>query len=121
MTSLPLIGAGLVALAVADSGFVYLTASESYASGGLIDTGWFFGYLLILGSLLVRGDVGRALTFMLSLTGLAFSLYLTYLELFVIDAICQWCVASAVVMTALLITATIRLLRPATPDRPAPA
>ena len=79
------------------------------------------GYLLILGSLLVRGDVGRALTFMLSLTGLAFSLYLTYLELFVIDAICQWCVASAVVMTALLITATIRLLRPATPDRPAPA
>jgi EAL domain-containing protein (putative c-di-GMP-specific phosphodiesterase class I) len=24
----------------ADSGFVYLTASESYASGGLIDTGW---------------------------------------------------------------------------------
>jgi diguanylate cyclase (GGDEF)-like protein/PAS domain S-box-containing protein len=48
VTSLPLIGAGLVALAVADSGFVYLTASESYASGGLIDTGWFFGYLLIL-------------------------------------------------------------------------
>jgi uncharacterized membrane protein len=79
------------------------------------------GYLLILGSLLVRGDVGRALTFMLSLTGLAFSLYLTYLELFVIDAICQWCVASAVVMAALLITATIRLLRPAAPDRPAPA
>jgi hypothetical protein len=38
----------LVALAVADSGFVYLTASESYASGGLIDTGWFFGYLLVL-------------------------------------------------------------------------
>jgi diguanylate cyclase (GGDEF)-like protein/PAS domain S-box-containing protein len=48
VTSLPLLGGGLVALAVADSGFVYLTASESYASGGLIDTGWFFGYLLVL-------------------------------------------------------------------------
>jgi uncharacterized membrane protein len=97
--------------------------ASSYAEIGPIPVALLglLGYLLILGSLLVRGDVGRALTFMLSLTGLAFSLYLTYLELFVIDAICQWCVASAVVMTALLITATIRLLRPATPDRPAPA
>jgi uncharacterized membrane protein len=31
-------------------------------------------------------------------TGLIFSLYLTYLELFVIDAICQWCVVSAVIV-----------------------
>ena len=34
--------------------------------------------------------------------GFGFSAYLTYLELFVIDAICQWCVASAVLMTLLL-------------------
>jgi len=78
------------------------------------------GYVAILGSLAVPGDVGRALTFMLTLTGLAFSLYLTYLELFVIDAICQWCVASAVVMAALLVAATVRLLRPAAPGRAAP-
>jgi uncharacterized membrane protein len=32
-------------------------------------------------------------------TGLVFSLYLTYLELFVIDAICQWCVVSAIIVT----------------------
>ena len=32
-------------------------------------------------------------------SGLIFSLYLTYLELFVIDAICQWCVVSAVIVT----------------------
>ncbi len=51
------------------------------------------GYVLILVSLFVRGDVGRALTFMLTLSGFAFSLYLTYLEVFVIDAICQWCLA----------------------------
>jgi len=30
--------------------------------------------------------------------GLVFTLYLTYLELFVIHAICRWCVASAVVI-----------------------
>jgi hypothetical protein len=47
-TPLPLLGGGLVAIAVADSGFVYLTASGSYSSGALIDAGWFLGYLLIL-------------------------------------------------------------------------
>ncbi len=78
------------------------------------------GYVLILVSLFVRGDVGRALTFMLTLSGFAFSLYLTYLEVFVIDAICQWCLASAVVMAALFVTATVRLLRLAGPGRPAP-
>ncbi len=45
---LPLLGAGLVAWAVSDSGFVYLTATGSYSSGALIDAGWFLGYLLIL-------------------------------------------------------------------------
>ena len=78
------------------------------------------GYVLILASLFVRGDVGRALTFMLTLSGFAFSLYLTYLEVFVIDALCQWCLASAVVMAALFVTAMVRLLRPAGPGRPAP-
>ena len=34
-------------------------------------------------------------------TGLIFSLYLTYLELFVIDAICQWCVVSAIIVTTI--------------------
>jgi len=33
---------------VADSGFVYLTATEAYASGALIDAGWFLGYLMVL-------------------------------------------------------------------------
>ncbi|MGH3101655.1 MAG: PAS domain S-box protein, partial [Thermoleophilia bacterium] len=45
---LSLLGGGLVAWAVSDSGFVYLTATESYSSGALIDAGWFLGYLLVL-------------------------------------------------------------------------
>lgn len=72
------------------------------------------GYLAIAISLLARGDLGRAATAGLTIVGFGFSAYLTYLELFVIDAICQWCVASAVLMTALLVVTVVRLLRPAT-------
>jgi uncharacterized membrane protein len=35
--------------------------------------------------------------------GLLFSLWLTYLELFVINAICQWCVISAILATVLFV------------------
>ena len=34
--------------------------------------------------------------------GLAFSIYLTFLEPFVIGASCAWCLTSAVIMTVLL-------------------
>ncbi len=39
--------------------------------------------------------------FGLSLAGTLYSAYLTYLEVFVIRAICPWCLASAIVVTAL--------------------
>lgn len=39
--------------------------------------------------------------FALSFAGTLYSGYLTYLELYVIRAICPWCVTSAVVMTAI--------------------
>lgn len=42
-------------------------------------------------------------TFGLALTGTVFTIYLTYLELFVIHAICQWCVLTAVLTWALLL------------------
>lgn len=40
----------------------------------------------------------------IALAGFAFSMYLTYIELYVLDAICVWCVGSASVMTALFAT-----------------
>lgn len=43
--------------------------------------------------------------------GVLFSGWLTYLELFVIHAICRWCVASAVIMTLIWITATYAAFR----------
>ena len=43
--------------------------------------------------------------------GVLFSGYLTYLELFVIHAICRWCVASGVVILAIFIVALLELRR----------
>lgn len=42
----------------------------------------------------------------IAFAGFAFSVYLTYIELYVLDAICVWCVGSATVMTALFATLT---------------
>jgi uncharacterized membrane protein len=55
----------------------------------------------------------------LSGLGFAFTLYLTYLELFVIHAICRWCVVSAVIITAITTIAVVALFRiPATRTGP---
>ncbi|MSQ42361.1 MAG: vitamin K epoxide reductase family protein [Dehalococcoidia bacterium] len=42
-------------------------------------------------------------TFALALGGTLYSAYLTYLELAVIDAICEWCVASAVTVALICV------------------
>ena len=41
--------------------------------------------------------------FGMALFGTLFSIYLTYLELFVIHAVCIWCLSSAVIITALML------------------
>lgn len=47
----------------------------------------------------------------LASVGLLFTVYLTYLELFVIHAICRWCVGSAIIITAIWVVAVMSLLR----------
>ena len=74
------------------------------------------GYAVLLGlSLLAlqQPDNRRwpGLLRLLSGGGVAFSAYLTYLELFVIHAICRWCVGSAVIMLLLFIAALIMRAR----------
>jgi uncharacterized membrane protein len=73
------------------------------------------GYALILGSLLIAGEAGRVLGALLALGGFGFSAYLTWIELFELGAICQWCVASAAIMTVLAVLASVRLVRGAPP------
>jgi uncharacterized membrane protein len=69
------------------------------------------GYLSVLLAALIPNDPGRFLGVFAGLVGFGFSIYLTYLELFEIDAICNWCIASAVVMALALVVALIRALR----------
>jgi uncharacterized membrane protein len=49
--------------------------------------------------------------------GVAFSIYLTSLELFVIKAVCIWCLASAVIMALLLVLATTTALASTSPQK----
>jgi uncharacterized membrane protein len=68
------------------------------------------GYALLLVTALLRGDAARMAGFGLSLAGFGYSVFLTYLEIFKIEAICHWCVASAVLMTILFGLSTIRMV-----------
>jgi uncharacterized membrane protein len=67
-------------------------------------------YATILVSLFVPGEEALIAGALTALVGFGFSAYLTYRELFTIDAICPWCVASAIVMTLLAIVTTTRLV-----------
>ena len=67
-------------------------------------------YATILVSLFVPGEEALIAGALTALVGFGFSAYLTYRELFTIDAICPWCVASAIVMTLLAVVTTARLV-----------
>ncbi len=82
---------------------------------GLIPIGTLglFGYVLLLISWFVSGMKSKPLAnlaklafFLFALAGTLFSIYLTFLEPFVIGATCMWCLSSAVIMTALTILST---------------
>jgi uncharacterized membrane protein len=68
------------------------------------------GYALLLAAALLRGDGARMGGFLLGLVGFGYSVYLTWLELFVIEAVCQWCVVSALLMTALFAVNAVRMV-----------
>ncbi|MEA2366861.1 MAG: hypothetical protein QOI32_2373 [Thermoleophilaceae bacterium] len=72
------------------------------------------GYTAILASLWTRVEV----TVLLGYTAVGFSAYLTWAELFKIDAICQWCVASALTSVAIAVLATLLALRAPSHHRP---
>lgn len=99
------------------SGGCHVVQASDYAElfGIPVATIGLVGYLGLAASLFVPGELGRALGMALALIGAGFSIYLTYLELFVIDAICQWCVASAVIMILLAVLTTVRMARGPSP------
>jgi uncharacterized membrane protein len=76
------------------------------------------GYAAILVSLLRDGELARTATAFLALAGFGFSCWLTFVEIARLDAICIWCVGSAICMTLLALLSVTRLLG-APPARPA--
>jgi len=62
-----------------------------------------------------RAEAGWSkLLALLATIGFGFTLYLTYLELFVIHAICRWCIGSAVIITLIWVVSLLALRSPAT-------
>jgi uncharacterized membrane protein len=100
---------------VADSSYSHV-AGINIAIFGVI------GYLLLLASSFLVSDAARLGGFLIALGGFGYSIFLTYIEIFKIEAICHWCVASAVLMTILFLLSATRLIayggtNGAVPDR----
>jgi len=78
------------------------------------------GYVAILAAWLWgRGGntTARAVLLGMTVVGVVFSLYLTYVELFVIRAVCLWCLGSAVIMMGLMLAAAAWLADAWTPAK----
>jgi uncharacterized membrane protein len=84
---------------------------------GLPVAAWGLGAYLALFALSVLGTTDRhagsrtisVLVVAIAAWSVLFSAWLTYVELFVIHAICIWCVASAVILVAILVVSIVDL------------
>ena len=68
------------------------------------------GYLSVLASALARGDAVRLAGAAIALAGLAFGLYLVYVQVSVIGATCDWCLASDGLIAVLVVLTVWRVL-----------
>jgi uncharacterized membrane protein len=85
-------------------------SSYSHVAGVNIAVFGIVGYALLLASAFFANDLARFGGFVVALGGFGYSVFLTYIEIFKIEAICQWCVASAVLMTVLFLLQATRLI-----------
>ena len=68
---------------------------------------WYVGMFVLAlvstGEKFAESSLISLILLLVAATGLVFSLYLTYIELFRIHAICQWCVVSAILVTIIFL------------------
>ena len=67
------------------------------------------GYLTMLAAAAAHGELARLAQTGVALSALVFSSYLAYVQLHVIGAVCDWCVASDVIVTRLAVLGLLRL------------
>jgi uncharacterized membrane protein len=68
-----------------------------------------FAYLTLLVAAVARGELARLAQAMVALTALGFTTYLLFVQLWLIGAVCDWCLAGDAVTTALAGLALVRL------------
>lgn len=74
----------------------------------------FGAYTLLLGLIVWDSPTARLAAATIAFVGLVFALYLLALQLFVIDAVCVWCLVNDVLIAPLLAVLTALRLRGAT-------
>ena len=67
------------------------------------------GFLVLLVAALARGEWARLANAAVAVAAFLFAAYLLVVQIVVLDAICQWCVATDVLTTALAALALLRL------------
>ena len=101
--------AGLAPICTGISDCERVQSSDYAELGGVpVALAGLIGYVAIFVAACLKGSRARIAGLYLALTGAGFSIYLIWVELTQIDAICQWCVASAVLMLALAAVALLR-------------
>jgi len=91
--------------------------NSAYSHIAGIPVAWlgFATYLVMFGLLLLEGRIeflkqnGTLVFFGITLFAWLYSMYLVYLQLFVLNALCPWCLAHELVMTVLFIVTCLRL------------
>jgi uncharacterized membrane protein len=104
---------GVAPVCISGSGGCETVQSSRYAAifGIPVAALGVVAYVGLLFSAVLLGETGVYLGFLIALVGAFFSAYLTYLEVFVIGALCQWCLASAAIMVGALVCTAVRLRR----------
>lgn len=104
--------------------------TSTYAEVAGIPIAWFglIMYLVLLAlwigkrAIPAMTDLATVGIFGITLAGTLYVAYLTYLEIWVIEAICQWCVTFAIITTLLFLLSALQLWRlfiaTSVPDEP---
>ena len=68
-------------------------------------------YVTLLASALSRSQIARAVGAVVALASVAFSVYLLVVQVAVIGAVCEWCVASEAIVFLLAPAAVVRVVQ----------